>query len=293
MTRGSKVTTGEPMTLKMLLFLRARGRRHGGHLKSTEEDMSGTFEGFWQVLVPDPAEGVRPEAGITLADRAIGCWLYLGGYYWEFWAHKGREPVTHWPYSVKEAATMFRSHRATMGRYREHPDADGFRIVHTPEIAVDPGHMHPFEHRVRVTGASAAVEASKPVAGRETAASWRQLSGPGTSPLAGVWESAGDERYVYAVTAAHYAIMRTSVPSTDGDPTDDIEAARLFRERSLNAGAHLLASRTFDHWPMFGSTAGYEVAKHPTFYLRDLAADSFTMVFDPADTEASTWRRLA
>jgi hypothetical protein len=44
---------------------------------------------------------------------------------------------------------------------------------------------------------------------------------------------------------------------------------------------------------MFGSTAGYEVAKHPTFYLRDLAADSFTMVFDPADADASIWRRLA
>jgi hypothetical protein len=119
------------------------------------------------------------------------------------------------------------------------------------------------------------------------------LSGPGSSPLAGVWESVDDERYLYAVTAAHYGIMRTSVPPTGGDPTNDLEAARLFRERSLNAGALLLASRTFDHWPMFGSTAGYEVAKHPTFYLRDLTADSFTMVFDPSDADASIWRRLA
>ena len=81
-----------------------------------------------------------------------------------------------------------------------------------------------------------------------------------------------------------------ATPSHRGPPTQ-AEARLLVSSRSMNAGAHLLASGTFDHWPMFSHTAGYSVKKHPTFYIRDLTAAEFSLSFVARDEDADTWVR--
>jgi hypothetical protein len=253
------------------------------------------IDGFWQLLVEDEAERVEPLRNTTIAVRTAGCRVYAGGRYMEFRAEKERPFPADWPPTDEEAVRMFRTHVARFGSFTCADDRDAFVVDHRPELAVDPRHLSGrYRLRFRLEGDEAATESADGDTGDD--GRWRRLSGRGSSPLAGAWESVGEgERFVYLVTAGHYGVMRVEhhgVDTAAAGPNSDAGAARLFEARSLNAGAHLLASRTFDHWPMFASTAGYEIRKHPTFWLKRIAIDEFEMSFGPDDEASGVWRRL-
>ncbi|MDQ3879835.1 MAG: lipocalin-like domain-containing protein [Chloroflexota bacterium] len=260
--------------------------------------MDRSIEGFWQVIFDDADEGVRPLGTGTLAVREAACWIYVGDRYMEFRAHKDRVVPERYPPSQQEAAAMFRSHRAVAGRYVARRDGASLLVSHEPDIAVDPRmEATRYEHAVELDGDTATAHVLSSDGTRGEQYRWRRLSGRGSSPLAGGWET-GDEmdRWMYLVTAAHYGVMRADLsvladwPRTLS-PSDD-EAAAFFAARSLNAGAHLLAAKTMDHWPMYGSTTGYEMRKHPTFWLPEIGRDEFLMSFAPED-DAGRWWRVA
>lgn len=257
--------------------------------------MDAPFDGFWQVLFEDPDEDVVPFGETTIAVREAACWIYAGGHYMELWVEKGNDPITTWPPDDAMASRLFQAHRALAGRAVWHEDGDGFIVEHLPEMSVQPAlDGQSYRMRLRIDGETAfAQPLDDPL---RLPGQWRRLSGRGSSPLAGAWASvdADGQRWLYTVTAGHYGVMRSdageATPAERGQPTD-AEAARLFTSRSMNAGAHLLGARTFDHWPMFASTAGYGARKHPTFYLKELDADSFVMTFDPRDEDGTRWLR--
>jgi hypothetical protein len=257
--------------------------------------MDAPFDGFWQVLFDDPDEDVVEFGETTIAVRESGCWIYAGGQYMELWADKQNEPITAWPPDEATASRLFRSHRALAGRVTWREDGDAFLVEHHPEMSVQPALLgQPYRTRLRIQGDGALAEPLDD--SLRAPARWRRLSGRGSSPLAGAWSSEEPEgqRWLYTVTAGHYGVMRSdsgeAAPRDARQPTD-AEAANLFTSRSMNAGSHLLASRTFDHWPMFASTGGYGAGKHPTFYLKELDADSFVMTFDPRDEDGTRWFR--
>ncbi len=253
------------------------------------------IDGFWQLLVEDDAERVEPLRNTTVAVRAAGCRVYAGGYYMEFRAEKERPFAAGWPPTDEEAVGMFRTHLAHFGSFSCADDSGIVVADHRPELAVDPRHVRaPYRLAFHLEGDEAVTESADGNA--DGHGRWRRLSRRGSSALAGAWESVDEgERFVYLVTAGHYGVMRVEqdrAATADADPETDAGAARLFEARSLNAGAHLVASRTLDHWPMFASTAGYEIRKHPTFWLKRIAADEFEMSFGPDDESSGTWRRL-
>ena len=257
--------------------------------------MDAPFDGFWQVLSDDPEEDIIEFRETTIAVRESGCWIYAGGQYMELWAAKHNEPIAAWPPDTATASRLFRTHRALAGRMGWQQDGDAFIVEHHPEMSVQPAlDGQRYRMRLRIQGDTALAEPLDD--SLRAPARWRRLSGRGSSALAGAWESADPdgERWLYTVTAGHYGVMRSdrgeAAPAHGGQLTDE-EAANLFTSRSMNAGAHLLGSRTFDHWPMFASTGGYGAGKHPTFYLKELNPDDFVMTFDPRDEDGARWVR--
>lgn len=257
--------------------------------------MNAPFDGFWQVLFDDPDEDVVEFRETTIALRQSGCWIYAGGHFMELWADKHTEPLMMWPPDTETASRLFRTHRAVAGYTTWQEDGDAFVVEHHPEMSVQPALVgQPYRMRLRIEGDAAIAE---PLGDRlRVPGQWRRLSGRGSSPLAGAWasEDPDGERWLYIVTAGHYGVMRSDngkAAPEHGGPITDEEAATLVTSRSMNAGAHLLGSRTFDHWPMFASTSGYSAGKHPTFYLKELNADDFVMTFDPSDEDGTRWSR--
>jgi hypothetical protein len=255
------------------------------------------FDGFWQVLFDDPDEEVAEFRDTTIAVRESSCWIYAGGQYMELWADKRNVPLEAWPPDQATAARLFRTHRALAGRATWHEGQDGFVVEHHPEMSVQPAlEGRPYRMRLQIAGDTAFAEPLDD--SLRGPAHWRRLSGRGSSSLAGAWwsEDTDGQRWLYTVTAGHYGVMRSdkgdAAPPSGGEPTDE-EAANLVTSRSMNAGAHLLASRTFDHWPMFASTPSYGAGKHPTFYLRDLLQDEFVMAFDRSGEDVTRWFRRA
>ena len=257
--------------------------------------MDDRLDGFWQVLFEDDDEDVRAVGTGTLAIREAGCWIYAGDRYMEFHAEKERVVPAAYPPTEQEAAAMFRTHRAVFGTWTAEDDGDRLVVTHRPEFAVDPRmEGNAYEHTVLINGDTAEIRRGSAGGGGPTLR-WRRLSGRGSSPLAGAWQT-GDEtdRWSYLVTAGHYGVMRADLSvladwPRDAEPSDP-EAAAFFEARSLNAGAHLLARRTVDHWPMYGSTTAYEMRKHPTFYLPSISADEIQMSFGPDDEPGRWWR---
>ncbi len=257
--------------------------------------MDAPFDGFWQVLFDDPDEDVVEFGDTTIPVRESSCWIYAGGQYMELWADKHNEPITAWPPDEATASRLFRTHRALAGGATWREDGDGFLVEHHPEMSVQPAlDGRPYRTRLRIEGDRAFAEPLDD--SLRAPARWRRLSGRGSLPLAGAWrsEDAEGQLWLYTVTAGHYGVMRSDIgeaaPPHGRQPTDE-EAANLFTSRSMNAGSHLLGSQTFDHWPMFASTAGYGAGKHPTFYLKELNRDDFVMTFDPRDDDGTRWFR--
>jgi hypothetical protein len=260
--------------------------------------MSAWFDGFWQVIIDDPDEDIQPTPRTTIAVRASACWIYSGSHYMEFRAEKQRPLATVLPLADDVAAEMFRSHRATGGRvtWSEHDGVTS--LMHEPTIAVDPRHMQAFGHELRrnVDG-SVTMKREGPAGNADE--TWRQLSGPALRPIAGAWESVDDEeRYVYLVTGAHYGVMRSPVNETDvgrravaGEKLSVQDEAALLNAGTFNGGARLMGTRTIDHWPMFASYYGYEVNKHPTFYVPSITDDELKLSFG-RDEPAAPWRRI-
>jgi hypothetical protein len=262
--------------------------------------MDAWFDGFWQLLFDDPDEDIRPAGRTTMAVRRSGCRIYAGGHYMELLADKDRPLAEAYPPPTADAAQMLRTHRATGGRFTWKADGDSAIVDHVPLMAVNPRDMAPFQltiSRAANDDANATVaQALEHVLPEER---WRRLSGRGHSPLAGVWWADGtDEQWMYVVCEGHYGVMRVETDAAAAGldlaadlTTDDEQAAAFFAARSLNAGAHMLASRTFDHWPMFASTHGY-AGKHPTFYLASLSADEMRLTFAKDNEAAEAWRRI-
>jgi len=105
----------------------------------------------------------------------------------------------------------------------------------------------------------------------------------GTTPLAGAWRSGEpDNPWLYVVTAGHYGVMSTNADRprrpAHGDEFSDSEVLAPWEGFGINAGARLETGRSFDHWPMLGNLAGYEVRKHETFVIDSVEHDRFTAI---------------
>jgi hypothetical protein len=127
---------------------------------------------------------------------------------------------------------------------------------------------------------------------------WRRLSGAGSSPLSGAWESAGPgERWLYLSSAGHFAVARESLdrplPAHDGRLSDN-EVAGLVQGFGANAGARIETRVSFDHWPMVATTnpGAMDCRKHETFRLHRVEGDRFEAGFAPDGSDSVEWRRL-
>jgi hypothetical protein len=126
---------------------------------------------------------------------------------------------------------------------------------------------------------------------------WRRLSGRGSSPLAGAWESVGvRDRWLYLVSAGHYAIVREDLQRPlpkRGDALSDEEVLEICDGFGANAGACLVSSSSFDHWPMVSSNqAGFEARKHETFLLKIVEPNRLVLSLSADGSNASEWKRL-
>lgn len=253
--------------------------------------------GCWQVLYDDPEVEVVPVANTTLAIRPFGLVLYSGSSFIHIRVPKGRRPQG-WPPSPSAMVEYFRGSTAAGGWAGWQETRSGWIVEHRIEMAPDPrleGTRVTYE--VAITGDRAEVHLLG--AGRDDAVErWRRLSGPGISPLVGAWEQRSDQdRWLYLVTAGHFGVMRADLDRPaighDAELTDD-EVASLVDTCGANAGAHVMTPGTFDHWPMIASSvAGYEIRKHQTFRLVDVAPNQFraTLPGLPGDDVPGTWVR--
>ena len=129
---------------------------------------------------------------------------------------------------------------------------------------------------------------------------WRKLSGEGTTPLAGAWETKSEhEHWMSIVTSAHYGVIqagtgRPTAPS-EGDEYSDAEIVSMWERFGANAGARIETPQTFEHWPFLGGNApGYEARKHPTFRVSDVNGDRHMLSIPPyvPSDQAEEWTKL-
>jgi hypothetical protein len=253
-------------------------------------------EGFWQVLYNSTDEEVVPFRDTTTAVRpALGFSILTKGTYMELRSTGPRRPPEGWPPTNAERVAMLREFRAVAGPVTW-TDADGrWRYRLTVTIASDPRLEGGTEHLdLSFDGDHALCE--RTVDGVRIEERWRRLSRSGVSPLAGAWRSGEqDDLWIYVITAGHYGVMnansnRPQRPTQD-DEWSDSEVLGLWEGFGVNAGARLETERTFDHWPMLGNLAGYEVRKHETFRIGAVESDRFT-AFLPPFKESQEWRRV-
>jgi hypothetical protein len=259
----------------------------------------GPWEGFWQVLyesADEEDEEVVSFRDTTTAVRpALGFSILAKGTYMELRSTGPRRPPEGWPPTDRESVAMLREFTAIAGS-GTWKEADGhWRGEHTITMASDPsleGNSAYLD--LSIDGDHAVCE--KAVHGQHIEERWRKLSGSGVTPLAGAWRSAEhDAAWLYVVTAGHYGVMNTSSDRprrpADGHEWSDSEIHALWEGLGVNAGARLETERTFDHWPMLGNLAGYEVRKHETFRIGEVQPDRFTAFLAPFD-EGQEWRRV-
>jgi hypothetical protein len=257
---------------------------------------SGPWEGFWQVLYDSTDEEVVPFRDTTTAVRpALGFSILTKGTYMELRSTGRRRPPEGWPPTEGERVAMLREFTSIAGTGEwEHVDGC-WRGEHSITMASDPrleGGKAQFE--LRIDGDHAVCR--KTTRNPHVRERWRRLSGTGTNRLAGAWRSGEPSApWLYVVTAGHYGVMNTNSgrpqSPAHGDEWSDSEVLVLWAGFGVNAGARLETDRTFDHWPMLGNLAGYEVRKHETFYVEDVRPDRFTSFLPPFE-EGQEWRRV-
>lgn len=260
--------------------------------------MARPWEGFWQVLYDDVDEDIVPFRDTTTALRtAQGFSIYTRTHFMEIRVDGMRHPPAAWPPTRSEAIAMLRAFFACAGPCAWREVVDGWRGDQAIIMASDPRIEGNAIHcSLEMEGDRGRCQRVLPD-GTQVSETWRRLSGAGASPLAGAWESGGpDDLWMYLVTAGHYGVIRTTsarpkAPS-QGEEFSDAEAYALWEGFGANAGARLETAETFDHWPMIGQVAGYEVRKHETFRIDLVEDDRFIATLSPDEEPDEGWRRL-
>jgi len=260
--------------------------------------MANPWEGFWQILSDSEDEDVVPFKSTTIAVRtALGFVVFTRRHFMEISVVGKRPVVEGYPPTEQEAAASMRQFQAYAGRC-EWSEEDGRLLVHEQILmASDPrlegrviqSRLHLDADRCHRTG--------KLPSGGELTENWRRLSGPGTSPLAGAWETrAGDDWWMYLATGGHYGVFRVAstrprAPSK-GEEFSDAELYALLMGFGAHAGARLETKRTFDHWAMIGYMAGGEERKHPTFRIESIKENEVVFSIPHRVEAGEVWRRI-
>lgn len=235
--------------------------------------------GFWQVVADPSEEEVFEFRGTTTTERAgHGLLLYTRRHFVEIRiAAIRRPPIEHPPTGV-ELRSMFDVFVAAVGTYTSQSESAGsaWRIDHQPIASTG---SPPNSRVVRRSDSGSddvvVVDADRPER-------WRRLSGPGHSPLSGVWVSGNEsDRWLYLTTAGHYGITHTDL-TAPADPST----------LSINMGARIETAASFDHWPMASQVFGYDVRKHESFRIEAVHHDRFTASIPTFDFPATEWTRL-
>ena len=231
--------------------------------------------GFWQVLPAEQHEQTHPFRGTTTTERTgVGFTLYTRAHFMEIRVLSKRTPPAEHPPTADELAQMFQSFRAAAGRCEWTSTVDGWVVEHVPITE-----SHPGPDRV---SRSITIDGDGVVAARGGEAErWRRLSGAGSSPLSGVWESGQrSDRWLYMATEGHYGIVHA-----------DLTAAPSPQSFSTNMGARLETAGGFDHWPMLSQVFGYDVRKHESFRLELVEHDRFGASIPTFPFPAMEWTR--
>lgn len=260
--------------------------------------MSGQGDGYWQVLYDGPEEEIVEFRNTTTAIRAaVGFSVFAGGHFLELRSVSPRRPPEGWPPTREEAIAMLRNFSAHAGDTTWQEESDRLVAESLITMASDPrleGTM--VRHILDVDGDFCRCQRTMED-GSSVTESWRRLSGSGTTPLAGAWESGDtDDLWMYLVTQGHYGVIRTSSdrPRMPADGVDfgDDEVFALWEGFGANAGARLETDGSFDHWPMLAQVAGYEIRKHETFRLITVEDDRFVAILPPYEKPDEGWRRI-
>lgn len=261
-------------------------------------DVSGLWEGYWQVVYDADTEEIVEFRNTTTAIRAaLGFVILTGRHFMEIRSTAARQPPEGWPPTREEAIAMLRDFSAYAGDSTWQEQQGRWVAESAITMAADPrleGTMvrHVLEIEEHMCRCERTMED-----GSSVTETWRRLSGAGTAPLAGAWESGDpDDLWMYLVTEGHYGVIRTSSdrPRTpaNGEEFSDDEMVALWEGFGANAGARLETGGSFDHWPMLGQVAGYEIRKHETFRLITVEDDRFVAVLPPYEDADEGWRRI-
>jgi len=254
------------------------------------------WEGFWQVRYDSADEEVVSFRDTTTAVRpALGFSILTSSTFMELRSTGRRQPPQGWPPTDDEMVAMLRQFAANAGSGRWETADGHWRGEHTITMASDPRlEGGSVSMDLKIDGEHAICE--KTTRGGHVRERWRRLSGTGVSPLAGAWRSGEpDASWLYLVTAGHYGVMNTITDRprrpAHGDEWSDSEVQALWNGFGVNAGARLETDGTFDHWPMLGNLAGYEVRKHETFRVEEVHPNRFNSSLPPFE-EGQEWRRV-
>lgn len=247
------------------------------------------FAGFWQVLQPQAKEDIREFRNTTTALRSTaGFVLYTKSYFMELRITGQMELAAGWPPTDNELGEMFRHFYGVAGRCQWEQSTDGWQSQHSVLLASNPAQVGTQFTR------TLAIQGSEAINGQE---SWRQLSGAGHSQLSGAWETRNDMgHWLYLTCAGHYGVMRSEAgrvaPQSEWAQAATTQLSALAQSFGANAGARLETGASFDHWPMIGQVAGYDVRKHETFKLEAVQAGRFEASLPPLDFPPDQWTRL-
>jgi len=261
--------------------------------------MAEQMDGFWQVVYDDPRdEFVRVERAHTnVSLRRAGFLIYAAGWFAHIRVESGRVPTQRWPPPESERVRLFRSATAAAGRASWRREGDRWIAEHEVTMSPDPRRRHDrFTYVGAVDGdrAETTVSHASVNADREN---WRRLSGAGSSPLAGAWQSGDDsDAWLLVVSAGHYAVVHqestAEVLPQEGD-LDDRQVVSIFDTFGSNAGAVVETATSFDTHPFISSnSAGYDAAKHPSFFLSSIDADRALIGFEDDGSDAQAWNRV-
>lgn len=260
--------------------------------------MAGPWEGFWQVLNEDAEEIIVEFRNTTTAVRsALGFSIFTPRHFMELRSTGPRQPPGGWPPTREEAIAMLRDFSAYAGDSTWQERQGRWTAESVITMAGDPrleGTM--ARHVLEVDGDICRCERTRED-GTAMTETWRRLSGAGSTPFAGAWENADpDNLWMYLVTAGHYGVIRTGsarprVPA-EGDDFSDDEIFALWEGFGANCGARLETEGSFDHWPMLGQVAGYEIRKHETFKIVEVEPDRFVATLPPYEDPDEGWRRI-
>ncbi len=243
-------------------------------------------------------EDVVPFKNTTIAVRkTLGFVVFTRRHFMEIRVIGKRPVVEGYPPTEQEAAASMRRFQAYAGRCEWSERDHGLLFQEQILMASDP-HLEGriIQSRLHID-ADGCRRVGKLPNGGELTENWRRLSGPGTSPLAGSWESrAGDDWWMYLATAGHYGVFRVAstrprAPSK-GEEFSDAELYALLMGFGAHAGARLETKRTLDHWAMIGYMAGGEERKHPTFRIDSVKGNEVVFSIPHRVETGEVWHRV-